>query len=165
MLPVTLSIPVGMLVCPVPFTFKLMLPLAVVLIHNSPTSTILPVRLKLPAVVIVPVAEIRPPVKMLPPVTLPLADINPVINAPVVANTATFAVPPTPTETLPPELTTLTFDVPLTICVGVPVAIPVNCDPLPMKKLPETLPVALISPAVNKLPPVTLAVTDTTAPK
>ena len=63
----------------------------------------------------------------------PLAETIPVTYSPVVANTATFDVPPTPTETLPPELTTLTFDVPLTICVGVPVAMPVSCDPLPIK--------------------------------
>ena len=66
-----------------------------------------------------PVAEINPPVSKLPPVILaaevmlPLALNKPVMYSPVVANTATFAVPPTPTETLPPELTTVTFDVPL----------------------------------------------------
>lgn len=80
-----------------------------------------------------PDAEIKPAVIMLPPVMLPLADINPVTYSPVVAKTATLPVPPMPTETLPPELTTLTFDVPLTICVGVPVAIPVSNEPLPIK--------------------------------
>ena len=112
-----------------------------------------------------PDAEIKPAVIMLPPVMLAVAETTPVTCAPVVANTVTLPVPPMPTETLPPELTTLTFDVPLTICVGVPAAIPVNAEPLPMKKLPVTLPVADTSPAVSTLPPVMLAVTDTTAPK
>ena len=70
------------------------------------------------------------PIKKLP-VTLPVAEINPVTYSPVVANTATLPVPPTPTETFPPELTTVTFDVPLEILLELPVLIPVNCDPLP----------------------------------
>ena len=44
--------------------------------------------------------------------------------------TATFAVPPTPTVTLPPELTTVTFDVPLLMLDDV-VDTPVNSAPLP----------------------------------
>ena len=101
MLPVTLKIPVGMLVCPVPFTFKLMLPLAEVLIHNSPMSTMLPVRLKLPAEVIVPVAEIMPAVSKLLPVILPVAVIFPVEKSPMVIlpkiSPFTYKLPPIPT--------------------------------------------------------------------
>ena len=62
--------------------------------------------------------------------TLPLADIKPVTYSPVVANTATFDVPPMPTDTLPPELTTVTFDVPL-LMFELELEIPVNCEPLP----------------------------------
>ena len=65
--------------------------------------------------VTVPAADTNPPVNTLPPVTLPLALITPVMNAPVVATTATFDVPPTPIATLPPELTTRTLDVPFDI--------------------------------------------------
>lgn len=36
--------------------------------------------------------------------------------------------------------------------------IPVNTEPLPIKKFPVTLPVAVISPTVRKLPPCTLPV-------
>ena len=79
-LPVTPSIPVGMLTLPVPLTFKLMLPLDKVLIHSSPRSTMLPVRLKLPAVVIVPVADIVPVVNKLPPLMLP--DVDKLVNVP-----------------------------------------------------------------------------------
>ena len=43
---------------------------------------------------------------------LPVTLNKPVTNSPVVANTATLLVPPTLTVTLPPELTTRTFDVP-----------------------------------------------------
>ena len=35
---------------------------------------------------------------------------------------------------------------------------PVSWEPLPTKKLPDTLPVAEINPAVKMLPPVTLPV-------
>ena len=45
--------------------------------------------------------------------TLPVALAAPVIYAPDVANTAMLLTPPMPTATLPPELTTVTFDVPL----------------------------------------------------
>ena len=60
-----------------------------------------------------------------------LADINPVTYSPVVANTATLPVPPTPTVTLPPEVAIDTFDVPLAIFAPPP-DIPVNWDPLPI---------------------------------
>ena len=56
--------------------------------------------------------RLNPAAFRLSPVILPVALINPVTNSPVVANTATFDVPPTPMATLPPELTTRTFDVP-----------------------------------------------------
>ena len=89
----------------------------------------------LPSTFMLPDAEINPAVMTLPPVMLPLALIKPVTYSPVVANTATFAVPPTPTDTLPPELTTVTFDVPLEILVPLPPPpdIPVSSDPLPIK--------------------------------
>ena len=80
--------------------------------------------------VIVPVELINPPVKTFPPVMLPLALNKPVIYSPEVANTATLAVPPTPTETLPPELTTVTFDVPL-LMLATLVITPVSNAPLP----------------------------------
>jgi hypothetical protein len=71
-----------------------------------------------------------PAVTMLPPVIFPDAEITPVTYSPVVANTATLLVPPTPTETLPPELTTVTFDVPLLI-LATDVITPVKRAPLP----------------------------------
>ena len=85
--------------------------------------------IKLPPVML-PVADINPPVMMLPPVILPLALSTPVTYSPVVANTATLPVPPTPTETLPPELTTVTLLVPLLI-FATDVITPVNNAPLP----------------------------------
>ena len=59
---------------------------------------------------------------------LPLALTTPVMYSPVVANTATLGVPPTLTVAFPPELTTLTFDVPFCMLVA---SIPVNWLPLP----------------------------------
>ena len=79
--------------------------------------------LRTPAATILPVALTSPPVKILPPVTLPDALNSPVTYSPVVANTATFDVPPIPIATLPPELTTRTFDVPFCIDVA---SIPVS---------------------------------------
>ena len=95
--------------------------------------------------VVVPMSALAPAAVM-----LPLALNKPVINRPVVANTATFAVPPMLTVTLPPELTTVTFDVPLLILDDV-VDTPVNNAPLPNIKVPAILPVVLT------LLPVTLA--------
>ena len=74
--------------------------------------------------------RLNPAAFRFPPVMLPLALINPVMYAPVVANTATFDVPPIPMATLPPELTTRTFDVPFCIEVA---SIPVSKLPLPKK--------------------------------
>ena len=71
-----------------------------------------------------------PEVVMLPLVILPVTDNNPVMYSPVVANTATFDVPPMPTVTLPPELTTVTFDVPL-LMLATLVITPVRLAPLP----------------------------------
>jgi hypothetical protein len=62
--------------------------------------------------VIEPVALIKPAVLKLPPCTLPVIELTPVTNCPVVATTTTLAVPPIPTATLPPELTTRTLLVP-----------------------------------------------------
>ena len=67
---------------------------------------------------------------MFPPVILPEADNTPDTYSPVVANTATLAVPPTPTVMLPPELTTVTFELPLLI-LATEVITPVNNAPLP----------------------------------
>ena len=89
------------------------------------------VRVVAPVTLSTPVAEISPPVSMLPPVTLPLALTTPVTKAPVVANTATFDVPPMLTLALPPELAIVMLDVPLTIFELLPVAMPVSRDPLP----------------------------------
>ena len=61
---------------------------------------------------------------------LPVALTTPETYSPVVANTATLPVPPMPTATLPPELTTVTFDVPLLILATL-VITPVNNAPLP----------------------------------
>ena len=77
--------------------------------------------------VTLPVADTEPLVLM-----LPLTDSNPVIYSPVVANTATLLVPPMPTVTLPPELTTVTLLVPLLILATL-VITPVRLAPLPKK--------------------------------
>ena len=53
------------------------------------------------------------PNNTLPPVMVPVALITPVTYSPVVANTATFEVPPTPMAMLPPALSTVTFEFPL----------------------------------------------------
>ena len=88
-----------------------------------------PTEVMLVCVAVVNVPTILVPDK-LPPVILPLALNTPVMYSPVVANTATLPVPPTPTETLPPELTTVTFDVPLLI-LATDVITPVSKAPLP----------------------------------
>ena len=105
--------------------------------------------------------------------TLPVALINPVTYSPVVANTATFDVPPTPTVTLPPELTTVTFELPLLIFATL-VITPVSRAPLPKIYPPLTLAVVVmfaaetnalttlplkLKPVAFKLPPPTLPVT------
>ena len=66
----------------------------------------------------------------LPPVILPVTLNNPETYSPVVANTATLPVPPTPIVTLPPELTTVTLLVPLLILATL-VITPVSEAPLP----------------------------------
>ena len=82
------------------------------------------------------VDDTKPPVSMLPPVMLAddimleLALINPVTYSPVVAHTTMLPVPPTPTVTLPPELTTVTLLVPLLILATL-VITPVSNAPLP----------------------------------
>ena len=91
------------------------------------------------------VADIKPPVSKLPPVTLaadvilPDADSNPVTYSPVVANTATLAVPPTPTLILPLAAVTVTLLLPELMLATV-VMIPVRLAPLPRIKLPVILP-------------------------
>ena len=82
-----------------------------------------------PDVLILPAVKL-PAVIKLPPVMLPVAEINPVIYSPVVANTATLLVPSMPIVTLPPELTTVTLLVPLLILATL-VITPVNNAPLP----------------------------------
>ena len=134
-----------MLTLPVPFGVSTILELpALVVIFICDISVMLPVMIRLPPILILPTADIfpaiilpvpdivppDPDVNKLPPVMLPVADIKPVTYSPVVANTATFDVPPMPTDTLPPELTTVTFDVPLLI-LATEVITPVNSAPLP----------------------------------
>ena len=134
-LPVALSVPV--MLAPVvvttntlvPLGAKLILPLEPVIIDNAFVSTMLPLVNKLPPVML-PVAETCPAVVKLPPVIFPVADSNPVTYSPVVANTATLLVPPTPTAMLPPELTTVTFDVPL-LMLATLVMTPDKNAPLP----------------------------------
>ena len=72
-------------------------------------------------------------IRLPPTVVLPLTLNTPVIYSPVVANTATFDVPPTPTVILQPELTTVTLLVPLLMLEPPPAAIPVSKLPLPIK--------------------------------
>ena len=84
-------------------------------------------------------AETAAAVTKLPPVTLPVALISPVTYSPVVANTATLAVPPTPTVTLPPELTIVTLLVPL-LMLATDVITPVSNAPLPKIYPPVMLP-------------------------
>ena len=95
-----------------------------------------------------------------------------IVVLPAVSNTARFAIPPTPTETFPPELTIVTLLVPDAILEAVPDATPVNWLPLPRKKLPVTLPLALklvpvITPPTTDAPvtvPVTLALVPVITP-
>ena len=128
-LPVTLANPVAKTLLPKIFPLAVIKPAVVKLppVMLAVTDTTDPNKLE---PVIVPVELINPPVKTLPPVTLPLALNTPVMYSPVVANTATLPVPPTPTETLPPELTTVTFDVPL-LMLATLVITPVSNAPLP----------------------------------
>jgi hypothetical protein len=118
MLPVALAVPPVAKLPPVIVAAEVIVDVAEI---NPPVSKLPPVMLA--ALVIVDVAEINPPVRTLPPVTLPDALKTPVIYSPVVANTATFDVPPIPMATLPPELTTRTFEFPLWILVA---SIPVS---------------------------------------
>ena len=78
--------------------------------------------IKLPAVTLPPALTV-PPVDTLPTVAVPVADTTPVIYSPVVAQTTTLLVPPILTVAFPPELLTLTLDVPNCILVA---SIPVN---------------------------------------
>ena len=55
---------------------------------------------------------------------------NPSTYWPVVAQTITFDVPPTPTVMLPPELTTVTFELPL-LMLATDVITPDKNAPLP----------------------------------
>ena len=118
MLPVTLTV--------VPVTLPTKVPiklppeiLAVVVMLAADTKALTTFELKL-----------KPAAFRLPPVTLPVAEIKPVTYSPVVANTATFDVPPMPMATLPPELTTVTLLVPL-LMLATEVITPVSNAPLP----------------------------------
>ena len=86
--------------------------------------------------VTLPVAEINPAVNKLPPVTLAVVITGPVSETKLPVYVGKYAA-------------TLVFEY-------VP-DIPVNCEPLPMKKLPVMLAVAEINPPVRMFPPVTLA--------
>ena len=77
----------------------------------------------------VPICAV-PAVTRLAPVMLPEALTTPVTYSPEPANTATLPVPPTPTATLPPDVTTVTFDVPL-LMLATDVITPVSNAPLP----------------------------------
>ena len=123
----------------VPVVVKLppvMLPVAVI----NPAVVILPpamlaVTVVLPVIAAVPVTAnvpilAVPVVVKLPPVMLPVAEITPETYWPVVANSQTFAVPPTLAAILPLAVVTLTLDVPLEISVA---SMPVKSRPLPKK--------------------------------
>ena len=121
----------------------LTLPLVMLPLADTEAALTAAVVTKLPPVTLPVVdtdaAETAPAVTTLPPVTLPLALISPVTYSPVVANTATFDVPPTPTVTLPPELTTVTLLVPL-LMLATDVITPVSNAPLPRMYPPVMLP-------------------------
>ena len=112
--PVTLR-PVVMLTLPVPFGVNTILALlALVCMSNCAESTMAPLIIKLPAVmlpvetvklvpviaapVMAPVAEIKPPVSMLPPVMLPVAVIRPLVSKlpPVMLPATLTVLPPAP---------------------------------------------------------------------
>ena len=83
------------------------------------------------AIILAPVIlPLGPEVDILPPMILPVADIIPVTYSPEVAHTTTFDVPPTLAVILPPELTTVTFEVPLLILATL-VITPLKHAPLP----------------------------------
>ena len=87
----------------------------------------------LPVVWLVPMSMfcVVPENATLPPAPrFPVAPTHHVTLAPRVLNTAMFAVPPIPTVTLPPELTTVTFDVPL-LMLATEVMTPLKNAPLP----------------------------------
>ena len=110
-----------------------MLPVALIILPTTRLPTPGPLlTVKLPTCASPVPSNLNMPNRMLPPVMLPLVDIGLVPNAARLA--ATLALPYVD-------------------------AIPVSCDPLPIKKLPVTLPVALTIPPVNTLPPVMLPVT------
>ena len=119
-----------------------------VLTYNKLARTLLPVML--------PPALIMPAVIILPAVTLPVA-----VTRPDVAKLPETVLPDTLKLVRVPTLVKLEFNtlldsvLPINALAKMLVAITsVNCDPLPIKKLPVTLPVALTLPAVFKLLPV-----------
>ena len=76
-----------------------------------------------------PVTLASPPVTKLLPCTLPVVEINPVIDNPSVANVAMLELDATLTVTLP-LLNTRTLLVPFDMAAE---SIPVSCEPLPKK--------------------------------
>ena len=130
------------------------LPTAVpaVLTCNRLARTLLPVML--------PPALIMPAVIILPAVTLPVAVTRPdVAKLPETVLPDTLKLVRVPTLVRLENNTLLLRVLPVRLPASTLVAVtPVNCDPLPMKKLPVTLPVAEINPAVRMLPPVTVPV-------
>ena len=136
-LPVALSV-VATMLAPLTLPAVLMLPPWMLAVADmlpdacTPTTTTLAVALSVvPAITLAPVMfPPEPEVEILPLVIFPVTDNNPVMYSPEVANTATLPVPPIPIDTLPPELTTVTFDVPL-LMLATDVITPVRHAPLP----------------------------------
>ena len=116
MLPVAVTNPPVLMFAPV------MLPIA----DRVVPASILPVVITAPALMKLTTSTLPPGTLMLPLMTLPVTLNKPVMYSPVVANTATFGVPPTDTKMLPP-LTALMLDVPAVIGKPALVAVtPVN---------------------------------------
>jgi hypothetical protein len=105
--------------------------------------------MKLP--VTFPVALIRPAVNKLPPIILPLAETNPVTYSPVGANTAMLPTPLTDIVTLAAAAEILTLLLPFTT-FETEVILPLTETTAPSKLDPVTVPVALTTPPVIKLP-------------
>ena len=127
MLPVTLTtVPMWL------GTFTMLVNMPLLAMALPVTDTTIPVWLATFTIVVnwPLLATALPVVEIFPPMILPVADIKPLTYSPVVANTATLPVPPTPTVMLPPELTTVTFELPL-LMLATDVITPVRLAPLP----------------------------------
>ena len=115
----------------------------------------------LAAEVIVLVALIMPAVNKLPPVMLAAADTKPAVKTlPPVALPLTVNEVSVPTEVIFGCAAVVTVAAVVALPTVNDAAVPVNPVPAPLNDDPVTVPVADISPAVCKLPPLTLPVTD-----